>query len=267
MLLTSFASQAQFNPIPGHVYEIRNAYSGTALEVGGSDRYAVNHNFNLWPYWGGANQQWEFVRVGTTGNSYEITNRNSRQFLQIYPPSAQQVVNDRVVYPVQSTARLVWTVTELPNGRITISRNYQLPNQPNSTPFLLRTDAPGPFPNSGTTGANTVVLSPNADEYVSKLEWTVIDRSAATPGVFRIENYNSGKVLSAGEDNSVKQLTNYYLGGRNGPLANTTPMATSPSSIGARIRCLKSAVAATWPSLAVRPTFGTATDSRHSNGG
>ena len=78
VLLAPLASQAAFNPIPGHVYEIRNRHTARSLEVGGADRYADGHDVNLWGYWGGANQQWSFVRVGTTGSNYRIFNRNSR---------------------------------------------------------------------------------------------------------------------------------------------------------------------------------------------
>ena len=64
LLFLPLASQAQFTPIPGHVYTITNRVSGACMEVGGSDRYAPDHCVNGWGYWGGANQQWEFKDAG-----------------------------------------------------------------------------------------------------------------------------------------------------------------------------------------------------------
>ena len=45
-------------------------------------------------------------------------------------------------------------------------------------------------------------------------DFIFVDVSVYTGGVFRIMNYNSGKALSAGEDNSVTQTTMYYLAGQ-----------------------------------------------------
>jgi len=211
VLLTPFASQAAFNPIPGHVYEIRNRYSAQSLEVGGSNRYADGHGVNLWSYWGGANQQWSFERIGTTGSDYKIYNRNSRQPLQM--DGSLQAINDRVARVWQSWANSdnVWNIVELPGGALTISRRYFLPGASTTSVFLLRTDAP--WGNFGTTytGDKSVVTSPNEDDYPDKFKWDIEDRSATTSGVFRIVNASSGKVLSAGEDNSVTQLTMWYL--------------------------------------------------------
>ena len=163
------ASQAQFNPIPGHVYEIRNRHTTTALEVGGSSRYADGHRVNLWGYWGGAHQQWCFERVGTTGSTYKIINRNSRQALRIPSTNVQNIAFDMVLPVVQSgtNADNVWDIVELPGGALTISRKYLTPYSSTPWTFLLRTDAPYPY-SGGTTGTNTVAASPDADASPNK---------------------------------------------------------------------------------------------------
>lgn len=216
LLLTPFASRA-FSPIPGHVYEIRNRYTGRSLEVGGGDRNVDGHGVNLWGYWGGAHQQWQFERIGTTGNEYKITNRNSRQALQM--DGSIQAITDRIseVRQSWSSGGNVWNFVDqpAPSGGVTISRRYVLTGGGGtSAPFLLRTNAPYGYPNTSYSGLDTVVASPNADDHPDQFVWDIIDRSAATPGVFRIMNVNSGKALSAGEDNGVSQQPMWYLAGQ-----------------------------------------------------
>jgi hypothetical protein len=51
----------------------------------------------------------------------------------------------------------------------------------------------------------------DTDQYLQKIEWEYHNRSAATPGVFRIINSNSGKALSDGKVDVSNLASGLYV--------------------------------------------------------
>ena len=173
------------------------------MEVGGENRYAPSHFVNGWGYWGGANQQWQFRDIGN--GQYKITNRNSRQFLRIGGSNQANVA----VQVFQDNSGSVGDYAQRWNLVPSSAGGYKLMNGYTGHVLKETYDVTTVYTCCGVRRDNYYVEDLPRNDNAQDFDF--MDVSAATPGVFRIINYNSDKALSAEDDNTVKQLPMWYL--------------------------------------------------------
>lgn len=204
LLVASLAVTAQSMFDPTHVYRITNRATGRSLEIGGGNRNAEGHQANTWSYWGGANQQWQFQYLQGSSfpgsaQSYYVTNRNSRQRLSIGSTSWGSPFRSAIqAFNSSAAVNTVMIINQTVSGTYHIvARNPNNYNEPQGISVYPQ-------------GSDNTYFSTAFE----REEWDIVDVSASTPGVFRIMNVNSGKALSANEDNSVTQLPMWYIAGQ-----------------------------------------------------
>jgi hypothetical protein len=192
-----------FLPLLGNAFDLTKIYkisrAGEAIEIGQSDRYASNKPANLWPYWGGAHQQW---RVNTLGVNFDgsltvkIINRNSGQELagRNLPCASSPYTCTRPV-AVQNSTGFTLTLTPVGNNRYSIAYGS----------LFLGDDTESSSP------GGLAYLASNQSYY-----WEFTDVSNDQRPVYQLINVLSKQALSVADPDqgAVTQRTNYSLGGQ-----------------------------------------------------
>jgi len=194
----TLVSSATSSLDPTHVYKIVHHATGEALEVsGGGDQTQNGRQIGVWPYWGGANQQWKLVPYtypGTNTTTYAIVNRNSNS--DMIANTARELRQSGNGYGGW-TLNLTSTSTGL-QGTIAVSGSTATRSL-SSEKFLS-----GGQDASGNNSSHQALIT--ADQ--SQL-WDIIDVST-NPSVYKIfNNYSSNLLLTANEDGSVAMVFDY----------------------------------------------------------
>ena len=173
---------------PG-VYKIRNRYTGQLLEIGGGGGVTITQGTvaSQSSDVGTANQQWEIAP--TSDGMYKLINRNSRQALEIggsndpQPPGTQ--ANQ---WPYWGGLKQQWMFVPVYNT------NYFTITSANSGQELEI-----PYGTS-QPGATVKQRLPNSGDAWSQWELVQVNvtSSAQFPGVYKIQNVSSSKVLEIG---------------------------------------------------------------------
>jgi hypothetical protein len=194
LLFSLNASAGIFDPVV--VYKITSLGGGGVVEIGGGGTVPndLGSPANMWPYFGGPNQEWYIRDAGAPGSGlYKLVNRNSNQVLEIGGSSQTQLewgarANQ---WPDYNNPNQQWSMNVLSTNNSSI---YTVEIVNANSQQLLSTDEQLSSNGGEPVYQATRRSNPNSQRWVI----TVAGTQPTTLGVYSIINQRSNQALEVG---------------------------------------------------------------------
>lgn len=198
-MFLSFSVQAQGPFDPTLIYKIANQNGGGVIEIGGGGTVPndIGSKANMWPYAGGANQEWTLEAVGGASNGpYKIRSRNSNQVLEIGGSTATTTSWGAQAnqWPDYGNTNQLWNINVISNNGTSV---YIVEIANVRSGMLLSTNE---IP--ATSGGEIIYQATGRANRASQ-QWAITQAGTLTPhlGVYKIINNRSGQALEVGGSN------------------------------------------------------------------